>query len=158
MGGIYLLLGTNMGDRKANLEEARKRIGNVIRSSSVYSTAAWGMEGQPDFFNQVVEIESDLRPEELLNTTLKIESEMGRVREKKWGPRLIDIDILLYRNVILNSPNLKIPHPEIQNRRFTLIPLREIFNGTHPVLKKTIAELLAECKDNLPVTRLPLQQ
>lgn len=158
MGGIYLLLGTNMGDRMANLEEAKNRIGNVLQSSSVYSTAAWGVEEQPEFYNQVIEIESELDPEELLKKILDIEIEMGRKRIVKWGPRLIDIDILFYRDVILKSNDLIVPHPEIQNRRFTLVPLEEIYKGVHPVLKKTMRELLDDCKDTLEVKRLPLQR
>jgi 2-amino-4-hydroxy-6-hydroxymethyldihydropteridine diphosphokinase len=106
--------------------------------------------------NQVVEINTPLSPEDLLEKILYIELAMGRVRIEKWGPRLIDIDILSYRDKIINTPKLVIPHPEIQNRRFTLEPLCELA----PKLKisgKTVEQLLKECKDPLPVTRLPHQ-
>jgi len=153
-GGIYLLLGSNLGDRFQNLAEARDRIGSIQASSSIYVTRAWGNTHQPDFYNQVIEIDTQLTPEELLKTILKIEASMGRVRDEKWGARIIDIDILFYRNKIIDTEGLIVPHPEIKNRRFTLIPLREITNMIHPVLRKTIDELLKDCQDPLEVTRL----
>jgi 2-amino-4-hydroxy-6-hydroxymethyldihydropteridine diphosphokinase len=153
-GGIYLLLGSNMGDRLHHLKEATDRLGDIVMSSSVYVTAAWGKKDQPDFYNQVIEVDSVLAPADLLKKIQKIEVDMGRKRIEKWGPRTIDIDILFYRNIIVSKDDLVIPHPEIQNRRFTLIPLRELTNRIHPVLKKTISQLLEECKDPLQVTRL----
>lgn len=156
-GGIYLLLGSNLGDRLENLVDARSRMG-ALRSSHIYVTAAWGNEEQPEFLNQVIEIDTRLTPHELLQKVLETESEMGRVRTDKWGPRVIDIDILFYRDIILKSPDLVIPHPEIQNRRFTLVPLHDLTNKVHPVLNKTIEELLEECKDPLEVKRLRHQQ
>jgi len=154
-GGIYLLLGSNMDDRKSNLEEAKMQLGGVIASSSIYITAAWGNEKQPDFYNQVIKIDSRLSPQALLEDILKVEKNIGRVRLEKWGPRIIDIDILFYKADIINTSTLTIPHPEIQNRRFALTPLAELAPSlVHPVLKKTIVQLLEECKDPLPVKRL----
>ncbi|HEX8061510.1 MAG TPA: 2-amino-4-hydroxy-6-hydroxymethyldihydropteridine diphosphokinase [Cyclobacteriaceae bacterium] len=153
-GGIFLLLGSNMGDRLANLEEAKTQLGGVVRSSSVYVTAAWGNTAQPEFYNQVVEVHSKFSPGELLKRNQQIEIAMGRKRDVKWGPRIIDIDILFYNDDIINTQTLTIPHPEIRNRRFTLVPLLELTNKVHPVLGKTISELLGECNDPLPVTRL----
>ncbi|MEJ0032240.1 MAG: 2-amino-4-hydroxy-6-hydroxymethyldihydropteridine diphosphokinase [Bacteroidota bacterium] len=152
--GIYLLLGSNLGDRLHHLKEATDRLGDVVASSSVYVTAAWGKTDQPEFYNQVVEVDTKLTPEKLLDRIQEIEIELGRKRIEKWGPRVIDIDILFFKDIIIKKDKLVIPHPEIQNRRFTLIPLHELTNRTHPVLKKTISQLLEECKDPLPVTRL----
>lgn len=154
-GGIYLLLGSNMDNRLSNLEEAKTQLGGVIASSSIYITAAWGNEKQPDFYNQVIKIDSKLSPQALLEDILKVEKNIGRVRLEKWGPRIIDIDILFYKADIINTSTLTIPHPEIQNRRFALTPLAELAPSlVHPVLKKTVVQLLEECKDPLPVTRL----
>ncbi|MEI9918285.1 MAG: 2-amino-4-hydroxy-6-hydroxymethyldihydropteridine diphosphokinase [Bacteroidota bacterium] len=153
-GGIYLLLGSNLGDRLDHLKEARERLGGVVKSSHVYATAAWGNTEQPEFYNQVIEIKTDLLPGELLEKILRAEKEIGRIRAEKWGPRIIDIDILFYRDLIVKKPDLVIPHPEIQNRRFTLAPLAELTNLTHPVLRKTISQLLEECNDPLQVRRL----
>jgi 2-amino-4-hydroxy-6-hydroxymethyldihydropteridine diphosphokinase len=153
-GGIFLLLGSNMGDRFHHLDEARKLLRTVRATSSVYVTAAWGKTDQREFYNQVVEVDSKLTPEELLENIQAIEIAMGRERIEKWGPRIIDIDILLYKDKVVNTERLTIPHPEMQNRRFTLVPLLELTDMVHPVLKKTIGQLLQECKDPLPVTRL----
>lgn len=157
--GIYLLLGSNQGDRAANLAEAERRIvreaGSVVTRSSVYRTAAWGVEDQPEFYNQVLEIRSPHSPEQLLDILLGIERSMGRRRLKKWGPRIIDIDILFYGDEIVGKPALTLPHPGIPTRRFTLVPLAEIApQFIHPVLKKTIAMLLEKCADSLAVTRV----
>lgn len=158
--GIYLLLGSNEGDCLANLAEAERRIvedaGPVAARSSLYKTAAWGLPDQPDFFNRVLEINSVHPPERLLQILLGIEQSMGRTRIRKWGPRMIDIDILFYGNEVRNTPELTLPHPGIPSRRFTLVPLSEIAPAfLHPVLKKTIGVLLTECKDSLTVIRLP---
>jgi len=153
-GGIYLLLGSNLGDRLRNLSDAAGRIGSVLKRSSVYKTAAWGNTQQPDFFNQAIEVKSELSPHRLLESLQRIEKDMGRLRIEKWGPRIIDIDILFYKDTIVTSGDLTITHPELQNRRFALEPLAEITNVIHPVLKKTVSQLLRECKDTLAVTRL----
>lgn len=159
MSTAYLLIGGNLGNRKENLSKAtgliRKQCGVVINSSSLYETAAWGMAEQPSFLNQVLEISTSLDAKQLMRRILKIENMMGRVRKEKFGPRTIDIDILFYENEILDLLFLKIPHPELQNRRFVLVPLAEINSELqHPVLKKTIAELLEECPDNLEVKKI----
>ncbi|OEK06216.1 2-amino-4-hydroxy-6-hydroxymethyldihydropteridine diphosphokinase [Roseivirga misakiensis] len=156
MNSIYLLLGSNLGDRLANLRRVCElliveRIA-IRKESSIYETAAWGVEDQPTFLNQVVEIETSRTPERLLALTQAIELEMGRKRVTKWGERLIDIDILYCEEVILNKPELIIPHPEIQNRRFTLVPMVEIApDFEHPVLKVNQQKLLDNCPDELEV-------
>ena len=146
-----------MGDRKHALQKAltliEQNCGNIISLSSIYETAAWGKADQPSFFNQVMEIQTDLLPRQLLRRILKIETRIGRIREERYGPRIIDIDILFYNDEVHNYPLLKIPHPEIQNRRFVLVPLAEIApDFIHPVLKKSILELLAICPDKLEVS------
>ncbi len=157
--GIYLLLGTNQGDREANLRDARERIGqaagSIERASAVYRSAAWGVEDQPDFYNQALRIASSHSPEVLLEKVLAVELEMGRIRRVKWGPRLIDIDILLYGDEARNTPLLRLPHPGMPSRRFVLVPLSEIGGEVmHPVLHKKISILLAECTDPLWVTQV----
>jgi 2-amino-4-hydroxy-6-hydroxymethyldihydropteridine diphosphokinase len=157
--GIFLQLGTNEGDGRQNLSEAERRIGahagEVVARSSVYKTAAWGLTDQADFYNRVLEIRSPHSPERLLEVVLAIEMDMGRVRREKWGPRLIDIDILFYGQEIVNRAHLVIPHPGIPERRFVLVPLAEIAPDlVHPTLGKRAAELLAECTDSLSVVKL----
>lgn len=158
MNTAYLLTGGNLGEREQYLATARElvaeQIGNIIAASSLYETAAWGNTDQPAFLNQAIMIETPLNARQLIRRILKIEKKMGRVREEKYGPRLIDIDILLFNNEKHNYQFLKLPHPEMQNRRFALLPLAEIAPEIkHPVLKKTIAELLQECKDELEVKK-----
>lgn len=157
MANIYLLLGTNLGNKIKNLEKVRELLVSnrvaIRRESSIYETAAWGIEDQPSFLNQVLEIETARTPEKLLELTQEIEQKMGRVKEVKWGERLIDIDILYYGDSILNQDELQIPHPEIQNRRFTLVPLVEIASDfIHPQLMISQEEMLKACEDELEVT------
>ena len=152
----YLLLGSNQGNREFFLSEATKqleiRVGRVTRKSAIYETAAWGLENQAAFLNQVLQISSALSPETLLTEINLIEKELGRERIIKWGARVIDIDILYYDKLVLQLPALVIPHPHLQERRFTLMPLAEMAPAfVHPVLNKTNQELLQECPDNLPV-------
>ena len=159
MNKAYLLTGGNMGNREETLEKAstliRQYCGNITASSSLYETAAWGNTNQAPFLNQALEIYTDLQPRPLLRQLLKIETRMGRTREEKYGPRIIDVDILFYNQEVHNYATLTLPHPEIQNRRFVLVPLNEIAAGfIHPVLKKTIAELLDECPDPLDVSKV----
>lgn len=154
----FLLLGSNLGNRKKVLKNAavsiKKKIGKIEKYSSIYETLAWGNEDQPAFLNQVVIVETSLTPKEVLVTINSIEKELGRIRHKKWGERLIDIDILYYDDLIINTEKLKIPHPEIANRRFTLIPLIEIDpNFKHPILDKTHSSLLETCNDELEVKK-----
>ena len=159
MRTAYLLIGGNLGNRKENLSKAvsliNEQCGSLTRSSSIYETEAWGNTDQPSFLNQALEISTSLNARQLMRRVLKIEEEMGRVRKEKLGPRIIDIDILLFENEIHDLRFLKIPHPEMQNRRFVLVPLAEINSSLqHPVLKKTIAELLEKCPDNLEIKKL----
>jgi len=159
MSNCFLLLGTNLGDKETNLRNAinaiNVQIGDIITKSSIYSTAAWGKENQDDFLNQVVKMSTDKSPDEVLRHCLLIEKELGRVRFEKWGARLIDIDVLYYDQVILDTEDLKIPHPQIQNRRFTIVPLIELEEAfIHPVLNKTQIELLEDCQDELEVSKI----
>jgi 2-amino-4-hydroxy-6-hydroxymethyldihydropteridine diphosphokinase len=157
--GIFLLLGSNQGRPVENLalasEKIEKDAGKVMCRSSVYKSAAWGIEDQPDFYNQVLEIDSPYSPEALLEKLLDIEKGMGRIRLRKWGPRLIDIDLLFYGQQVRTTAALQLPHPGIPERRFTLLPLAEIAaEFVHPVSGKTIATLLGECKDLLRVEKV----
>lgn len=156
---VFLGLGTNLGNKSANLSEAIRLIeieaGRLIIASSVYETAPWGIEDQPRFLNQVILIESTLAPVLLLEKLLDIEQQMGRKRIQKWGSRLIDIDILFYNDVIFQSVSLTLPHPFIQDRNFVLAPLAEIAaEHIHPVLQLTAHELLEQSPDPLPVMPL----
>jgi 2-amino-4-hydroxy-6-hydroxymethyldihydropteridine diphosphokinase len=156
MPKVYLLLGGNLGDRTLYLQQARENIngqvGPLTRSSKVYETAAWGKTDQPNFLNQVLEVQTELTPEKVLQSINSIEQELGRVRHEHWGARVIDIDILFYDNLVQQTQRLTIPHPQLHLRRFTLMPLAEIAPDlVHPVLSKSINQLLQECPDELEV-------
>jgi 2-amino-4-hydroxy-6-hydroxymethyldihydropteridine diphosphokinase len=157
---VYLLLGSNMGARLQLLETAIKninqRIGEVVEKSSIYETAAWGKTDQPGFLNIAIAVNTLLSPLEVLTKALDIESQLGRIREEKWGARLIDIDIIFYGNDIVNIPDqLQIPHPEMHKRKFVLEPLVEIAPDLqHPILNKSLSELLLELSDHLEVTKI----
>ena len=156
MNEIFLITGGNIGDRKKNLETAagliHDKIGIIIQSSKIYETDAWGITNQPAFYNQVHIVESKFSAKKILQKILKIEEEMGRVRTIKNAARIIDVDILFFNNEIINKPNLIVPHPQIINRRFVLMPLNELVpKMIHPVFKKSIHELLVNCKDELRV-------
>ena len=160
MKSAYLLIGGNLGNRKENLLKAGELIqqhcGIITKSSSLYETAAWGKTDQPSFLNQALEIKTTLNARQLIRRILKVETMMGRIRSEKLGPRTIDIDILFFEDEIHKLRLLKVPHPEIQNRRFALIPMAEINPGLiHPALKKTITTLLDECPDKLEVVKIP---
>lgn len=156
MHTIYLSTGSNIGDRKAHLLFARNKLNNqlgkVVSASRIYETEAWGIENQRGFFNQVICIEANKNPTEVLKIINTIEAEMGRVREEKWAARKIDIDILFYDDLINNEEGLIIPHPHIQDRNFVLVPFLEIApEYLHPKLNQTIRELYFACADKLKV-------
>jgi 2-amino-4-hydroxy-6-hydroxymethyldihydropteridine diphosphokinase len=155
----YLLIGGNVGDMILHLHQATELLnlecGKIDALSSIYETAAWGNVYQPPFLNQALLLKTPFTAPALMTKLLLIEEKMGRKRLEKYGPRLIDIDILLFNNEIHESASLTIPHPELQNRMFALIPLAEIAGGfVHPVFKKSISRLLQECKDELEVVKL----
>ena len=159
MNIAYLLIGGNLGNRQENLATARflieKHCGQITRESSIYETAPWGKIDQPGFLNQALEVNTELNARQLIRRILKVEKTMGRVRKEKLGPRVIDIDILLFNDEIQDISFLKVPHPEMQYRRFVLIPLSEIAAEIkHPVLKKNISELLHDCADELEVKKI----
>lgn len=159
MINVFLLLGSNLGDRQLFLKQAIKGIENIaeiVKTSSVYETEAWGREGEPDYLNQVILVKTDLLPRAMLKKILDLEKALGRKRNERWGSRTIDIDILFFGEMIIDdNPNLIIPHPRLHERRFTLEPLGELDNQfVHPVLKKTISQLKNELTDSLIVKKL----
>jgi 2-amino-4-hydroxy-6-hydroxymethyldihydropteridine diphosphokinase len=160
MSKVFLGIGTNLGNRKANLRQATKmigeHIGNVLNSSPVYETAPWGFEAEDDFLNMVVLAETNHSPAELLKKIVSIESMLGRDKSQdRYSSRVIDIDILLYDDLVINENGLKIPHPLIHERKFVLVPLNDIGPDIlHPVLKKTISSLLKSCRDRSRITKL----
>jgi 2-amino-4-hydroxy-6-hydroxymethyldihydropteridine pyrophosphokinase len=156
---VYLGLGSNMGDRAANLAKAaaliNRNVGKIVKYSHVYETEPWGNPHQDSFLNQVVMLNTSLEPREMLDLLNKIERELGRERKEKWGPRPIDIDILFYGKRLIRDKGLEIPHPELHKRSFVLVPLMEIAPELeHPVLKKPIDELYMECDDTTEVVML----
>ncbi len=147
-----------MGNSKAQLNKAigniEKLIGQVTGKSSLYSTAAWGKTKQPDFLNQVIIVETDLTALQTIQSILNIEKKMGRIRTVKNAPRIIDIDILFFNKEIIDQKELNIPHPQLQNRRFVLVPLNQLSpNLQHPLLKKSVHQLLINCIDKLNVKK-----
>ncbi len=157
MNRVYIQLGSNLGDREGYLKQSQvmliDEIGLIIKKSSIYESSPWGVENQGSFLNQVLLLETDVKPFDLLDIILNIEKEMGRVRIEKWGERIIDIDILFYNDEIIETNNLCIPHPYISKRRFVLSPLDEIAkNYIHPILQKTINKLLSQCLDEEKVS------
>ncbi|MFL5741410.1 MAG: 2-amino-4-hydroxy-6-hydroxymethyldihydropteridine diphosphokinase [Flavisolibacter sp.] len=158
MNDVYILIGGNMGDRLDYLSRARQAIekncGTIIIQSSLYETAAWGMKEQKDFLNQAMLLATEMNAPDLLHTLLFIEESLGRKRQEKYGPRMIDIDILLFNDDVVDQPGLKIPHPQMQYRRFVLQPLQEIApKKIHPLLHLTISDLFDACTDPLMVNK-----
>lgn len=160
---VYIGSGSNLGDRLAHLHQAREliktRIGSLVRESSVYQSEPWGDVEQPWFYNQVIAIQTDLPPHAVLDCLLEIEREMGRVREERFGPRIIDLDILLYGQQIISDSILKIPHPRMTVRNFVLIPLMEITSDLKlPDTELTIEELYLANQEELVVCLLEEDQ
>lgn len=157
MNIAYLILGSNKGDRSQNLKAAvmlmNKAVGRVVKTSDVFVTAAWGNTNQPDFYNQAVQIDTLLTADQLLESVLAIEIQLGRTRtDKKWEQRTMDIDILFFNDEVINTPDLTIPHPYIQERKFVLMPLNQIApDFVHPKLKVAVKSLLDGCIDVLSV-------
>lgn len=154
----YLLIGSNLGDKASYLKNAssyiQQQCGQIVKQSSFYETEPWGFTEQPSFLNQALCIKTELSPAQLMHTLLQIESEMGRTRTLKMGPRNIDLDILQIDQEIIDSPLLQLPHPAMHLRRFALIPMEEIApNLVHPHLNKTITQLLEECSDQTNVQK-----
>ena len=160
MACVILILGSNLGNRHRYLEDARRLvesyIGIVNQNSSIYETEPWGFIDENLFLNQVMEIDTILDPLGVLNEIKKIELQLGRIRaNERYGARTIDIDILFYNDLIINTPELIIPHPEMIKRRFVLEPLSEIVAPRiHPVYSKSIENLLSECQDICKVARV----
>lgn len=145
-----------MGDRPKNLREAarllRERAGAITAESAMYETAPWGDVQQPDYLNQALVLETPLSAVQLLEETMQAEREIGRIRRLKWDSRVIDIDIIFFNNEVITLPHLKVPHPQMQYRRFVLAPLQEVVpDWTHPILQLTVEQLLEACPDPLPV-------
>ena len=159
MNSVYLLTGSNEGDRLQQLntccEQLNLLAGTVVEASKIYETAAWGIEDLPPHYNQALHLHTTLSPLALLDVLQDIENTLGRKRAVRWGLRTIDIDIIYYNNQIVALPNLIIPHPLMQERNFVLAPLCEIAEDfIHPVLMKSNKELLVHSKDMLAVSPL----
>lgn len=156
----YLLLGGNLGEREANLQQAVQLLGDEIGTleavSSIYETAAWGKTDQPSFLNQAIAIKTSLSALQVLEKALIIEQILGRVRKDKWGERLIDIDLILFGDEIIDVPNkLQVPHPHMQDRKFVMVPLAEIApDMIHPKFGKTMLYLMENITDKLEVTKV----
>lgn len=156
---VFLGLGSNVGDRLKYIEDAIARISGLegvalVKKASVYETEPWGVKDQDYFLNTAVEIDTQLSAEDIHKAIKSVEEELGRENREKWTSREIDIDLLFYGNEIIDSENLKVPHREIENRKFVLIPLAELDQDIiHPVLNKPISVLLRETGDHLEVLK-----
>lgn len=159
---IYIGLGSNVGDRFGYLDSAVKELSElsstkVVRMSSVYETEPYGNKDQPEFLNMAVELESSLEPDGLLAGLKSIEAKLGRLRTERWGPREIDLDLLYFGKQVVNQKKLQVPHPEVERRRFVLVPLNEIAHSFIDTVRgKGISELLAECTDTGVVRKTEL--
>jgi 2-amino-4-hydroxy-6-hydroxymethyldihydropteridine diphosphokinase len=162
MAKVYLLLGSNLGDRLNYMSAARSsieaNIGVVFNASSIYESEAWGFESDNKFLNQVLYLSTSKSPETILKKVKEIENQLGRERnENGYESRTIDIDILFYDQMIIEKEDLIIPHPKIQERLFTLVPLKEIASKMiHPTFGKTILELLEDCTDKIEVNKISI--
>ncbi|MFT4535523.1 MAG: 2-amino-4-hydroxy-6-hydroxymethyldihydropteridine diphosphokinase [Saprospiraceae bacterium] len=159
MGKCHLHLGSNQGDRKVQLARAiqmiEESIGPVLGSSAMYETDAWGNNDQNDFINIALEVEHYMTPNQLLKTVNKIEDQIGRVRLEKWGPRLIDIDIIFIEDIIVDTEKLTIPHKLMHKRNFVLYPMVEIApDFFHPVFNEMLSTILEDCEDETKVRRI----
>jgi 2-amino-4-hydroxy-6-hydroxymethyldihydropteridine diphosphokinase len=147
MERVHIAFGGNVGDVEGNLRRALESVGGLPRTrlrkvSSLYRTAPVGVTDQPDFLNGVAEIETALSPSELLAELLAIEGSLGRTRATRWGPRTVDLDIVLWGGQVVNSPDLEVPHPRMHERAFVLVPLNEIApQARHPRLNRSVREL-----------------
>lgn len=162
MNKAILLIGGNLGDRTRHLQQAveqiNAQIGKVEKTSAIYETAAWGHVKQPDYLNQALLVTTELDAITLIHTVLETERQIGRVRQEKWGARVIDIDIIFFNDNVINLPELQVPHPRMQLRNFVLVPVAEIVPGwQHPVLHKDVKTLLAACTDTLPARKFQLK-
>lgn len=161
MGNCHLHLGSNQGDRKVQLVRAiqmiEESIGPVLSSSAMYETDAWGKIDQNDFINIALEVEHYMTPNQLLKTVNKIEDQIGRIRLERWGPRLIDIDIIFIKDIVIDTEKLTIPHRLMHKRNFVLYPMVEIAaEFIHPVLNENLSSILEDCEDETEVRRIKL--
>lgn len=159
MNKVYLLLGCNLGDRANNIQKAIEliieKIGNIYSQSSLYESAAWGKQDQPNFYNQLIVCNSKLQPLEILVKIFEIEKHFKRERIEKWGARSMDIDILFYNDSVINTTILSIPHTLLHKRKFALLPMCEVESKfIHPVINKSMDELLLLCDDELKVSKI----
>jgi 2-amino-4-hydroxy-6-hydroxymethyldihydropteridine diphosphokinase len=160
MSKVYLLLGGNMGDKRQVFMQADtllgERVGKIRRRSAIYETEPWGFESSDMFWNQVLELEVNISAKKVLQIILQVEHELGRIRKThQYDSRVMDIDILFYDNQVVDWPELVIPHPRIQERKFVLVPLNELIpEMIHPVLQKSIHQLLEQCPDLLKVEKV----
>lgn len=160
MNAVYLEIGGNQGNRLLNIKKAihliSEELGEVYKQSSVYETPPWGFQSEQNFFNQILLVSTSLSATEVLAKTLQIEKSLGRVRAKEqYSSRTMDIDILFFNNEIINTKELIVPHPRLHLRRFVLEPMFELNKDfKHPILNKTMEELLNECEDNSQCTKV----
>lgn len=158
MDNVFISLGSNIGDRIGYCRkaiESMREFSEIVEVSSLYETEPVGKEDQPNFINCAVQIRTELSPHQLLTKLNMIEETLGRVRDEKWGPRTIDLDIIFYNELVINDSDLTIPHPRAHLRRFVLDPIYEISpDYLHPMLNQTVSVLIKECKDKKQVVRL----